>query len=375
MIRYRPILFGAAAVFIVAGLAAIIMRIGDAPVDSETDENAEPVVSVSVAPIVKATFHEIVAGWGHVEPEPAMAGRPPASAQVASPIAGLLASVLAGEGQRVDRDAVLFRLDSRLADVAVDRARAALRFAEQQMARQERLRPGEVTSRKAYERAQQQVQEARAALALAERERSLLTIRAPIAGTIVRLNARLGDTVESSRVLAEIMDLRRLVVSAGIRSAEVGLVKVGQPADLVTEAGTGDGTLRGTSTSVSSSVVYVGTLVNRTTDAVVVRVSVPPASGLRPGQLVTARILVETRQDRLAVPVDSVLPDPDGPSIAIVAGNVAIKRPVTVGVREGALREIEGDGLREGMLVAVEGAFDLSSRTTVSIRNSAPPSR
>jgi hypothetical protein len=44
-------------------------------------------------------------------------------------------------------------------------------------------------------------------------------------------------------------------------------------------------------------------------------------------------------------------------------------------VREGELREIEGDGLQEGLLVAVDGAFDLGPRTTVSIRNSAQLSR
>lgn len=366
-----PTVLLAGLLALVAALVSLFTWSGGGSVASESEPTDEPVVTVSVAPIVRATFHDIVTGWGHVEPEPAMAGRLPASAQVASPVAGLLAEVLAGEGDRVARGAPLFRLDSRVSDVGVARAREAVRFAEQQLARQEQLGPGAATSRQAYEEALQQVQAARNALALAEREQSLLTIVAPIDGTIVRLNARPGDAVEPARVLAEVVDLHRLVVSAAIKNADVARVRPGQPVELISDPETMPRLPR--AATVSGTVVFVGSQVDRATDTVVVRAAVPPSSLLRPGQLVTARIHVETRRNRLAIPVDSVLPDPGGPTIAVVDGDMAVKRRVTVGVREGGLREIEGDGLREGLLVAVDGAFDLGPRTRVRVTKGPQP--
>ncbi len=116
----------------------------EAAARSDAQAAAEPPtdVSVTVAPVVRTTLHGYVTGWGTVAPESATADRPPADAAVAAPVPGIIAAIACAEGERVRQGATLFRLDSRVADVAVERAQQAVRFAQSVVARQEQLGPG-----------------------------------------------------------------------------------------------------------------------------------------------------------------------------------------------------------------------------------------
>lgn len=326
-------------------------------------------VAVQVGKIASATLHRYVVAYGSVEPQPAAAGSPAASARVATPVSGIVARVDAIEGQRILIGTTLVELDSRVADVAVERAREALRFADVNFQRQKTLQPGEGTSQKLYQEAEQQVTAARNDLANAETQRALLTIRAPITGTIVRLSAKPGDGVDLTSVLAEMIDLDRLVVSASVRSVEAPLLKLGQAAEL-SAGGTETGQAAGALVPSSSTgvVTFLGAGVDPKTDTVPVRISVPPASHLRPGQFVTLRIVCEVRRDRLVVPETSIMTDTEGHSlIATVQGDTATRRPVTLGLREGGLVEIEGEGLKEGMTVVTVGVYGLPRKTKIRV--------
>lgn len=342
-----------------------------APEDAPAVDEAPTVVSVTVTPIVSATLHGYIDGWGTVEPEPAGNGRPPASATIATPIAGLVSAITCQEGQRVTRGTVLFRLDSRVADIAVAHGQQAVAFAQRLVARQEQLGPGEATSQRAYQEAQQQLASAQSALASAELQRKLLDITAPIDGTIVGLHAKLGDAVDPATALADVIDLTRLVVNVSVRSLDVRQIKVGQIAHV--SVGTAPGRTPAVTaesaadTAVSARVSFIGSQVDADTDTVRIRVPVPTRSGLRPGQFVTVRIAADDRPDRLAVPVESLLQGPDGPEIALVEGDIATRTRVTPGLREGNLVEVTGDGLRAGMSVVVRGAYGLPPTSRVVV--------
>ena len=337
-----------------------------APAEPQEAEVATD-VAVRVGKITRATLHRYVVAYGSVEPQPATGGSPAASARVSTPVPGIVAKVNGIEGQRVDKGTTLVQLDSRVADVAVERARQALQFAEVNFERQKKLQPGEGTSQKLYQEAEQQVTTARNDLANAETQRALLTIQAPMSGTIVPLAAKPGDAVDSSTVLAEMIDLDRLVVSASIRSVEAPLLKLGQAVEL-SAGGTATGSVEGEPTSPAGVVTFIGAGVDARTDTVLARVSVPRGSHLRPGQFVTMRVVCEERRDRLVVPETSVMTDTEGTSlIATVEGDRATKHPVKLGLRERGLVEIEGEGLKEGMTVVTVGVYGLPKETKIRV--------
>ena len=276
----------------------------------------------------------------------------------------MVTAVLSAEGQRVDRGATVFRLDSRVAEVAVERARQTVMVAAQQVQRQEQLGPGQATSLKAYQEATAQLTQARSELTAAELQRRLLDVQAPISGTVVTLHARLGDAIDPSTALAEVIDLSRLVVSVSIRSVDAPRVTRGQRMEIVSNSiGAGPAS----STASAATVDYIGAQVDAATDTVMVRARVAAGVPIRPGEFVDVRIVIDERRDRLVVPVESIVRGEGGNEIAVVNGNTAVKQRVTLGLSEGGGVEVQGDGLREGLSVVVQGAYGLPATSKIKV--------
>jgi membrane fusion protein (multidrug efflux system) len=332
----------------------------------QEDEHVATEIPVHVGHITQTTLRAYVAAYGMVEPEPANQGKPPASARVATPVAGIIAEARCEEGHHVDKGALLFRLDSRTADVQVEKAKVALEFAQKNFRRKQELIQTENVSRKLFEEARQQLEAAQKEMAGAQTQRNLLQIQAPLSGTVVKSNAKPGEAVDLNAVLVEIIDLDRLVVNAGVPSADVFRVRPGQTVDIVEQAVT-SGDHNAALPVPHGTVAFIGFQVDPKTGAVPVRVKMPAGSPLRPGQFVNTRIVVEERRQRLAVPAESVV-GVDGTSvIAVVERDHALQKPVTVGLRDGELVEIAGDGLQEGMMVVTQGAYGLPKDTRVRV--------
>jgi membrane fusion protein (multidrug efflux system) len=350
MNKPRP---GVWIVAVVAVVVAVVLFVVLKPKGGEEEETAVD-MAVHAATVTRATLHRFITAYGAVMPEPAASGRAPADAEVASPVAGIVAHIDCVEGQRVAKGAILFRLDSRVAEVALDKARKAQVYAEANFDRQSKLLPVEGTSKKAYDEAKQQLNAAQADTAAAETDLALLRIQAPLDGTIVQVNSEPGEAVELNTILAKIVDLGRLVAAVSVPSGEAGSLKTGQSALLDTGAASG-------------VVVYVGGQVDDKTGTVPVRVSVPPSAGFRPGQFLSVRIISERRQDCLTVPEKAVVADTVGGStgwIVLVAGDKAVRKPVTIGLREGGLVEVAAEGLKEGQAIVSEDAYAVPAEPT-----------
>ncbi len=319
---------------------------------------ADTDVAVGIGTIARKTLHAYLTAYGAVEAEPAQGGKPPASAAVAAPSSGLLMEVRCEEGQRVKRGQVLFRLDHRLVDVQVEKAKTVVALAEKNLQRKRSLITGENVSQKLLDEAEQQLGAARQDLALAQAQLSLLQVEAPLDGTIVRVNARPGEAVSGNAVLADLVDLDRLVVNTAVPGAEMPRLRLGQAAGL-SVATDAQSSGAAADSLAKGSVSLIGLQVDPKTATVPVRIALPAGSGLRPGQFVQARITVEEHAGRLAVPLESVVTREGQSTIFVVEGDQARRKPVRVGLREGGWAEVEGEGLREGMAVVTAGAYGL----------------
>ena len=118
----------------------------------------------------------------------------------------------------------------------------------------------------------------------------------------------------------------------------------------------------------AGTVQFVSPVVTAATDTVLVRLALPKASGLRPGKFAAVRIATEERAGKLAVPHESVVTDSEGhTTISIVEGEVAKQKAVQVGLRDGDLVEISGEGINEGATVVTVGSYGLPKETKVRI--------
>ena len=359
----------------------------------DDEEKVETVVPVHVGQVKTITFHRHVEGWGNVAAEPAHDGLAAASARVASPTLGVLAEAHCAEGQHVEKGATLFQLDLRMASAeaqkataarasakaVIDRLSASVEFNQRELERTKKLTEEKLTSEKELRAAeltlltsQKELTEANARVFEADKtaqaaqtQATLLRILAPLAGTVVKVNVNPGEAIEAATVLAEIVDLDRLVVTATIPAAELRSLKVGVPVEILPagEAKANDEE----PVVLTGQLAFLGFQVDPRNDTVSVRVAIPKDAGLRPGQYVRVRVVVEQHDDRLAVPKQSVFKTEEGSLIAVVDGDKATQRAVQIGLKENGLVEVSGEGLKAGMTVVTAGAYALPKETKIRV--------
>lgn len=332
---------------------------GCKPAGEAGDEKIVTEVAVQVGKVRKADLRGHVEAFGTVEPEPAEAGRPGGGTKLAAPVAGVVFEVPATEGNEVKAGELVVRLDDRVAQAAVDKAEHALAYAEQLSARQGKLKAVDGTSEKAIQEAEEKVATAGAELASAKAALAQVRLCSPLDGTVARVNVRPGQAVDPNMVVAEIVDLERLVVSANVPAAEAARLKAEQSAEVFTEGKE--------QAEAVGRVTFVSPSVDPKSGTVLVRVALPKGAGLRPGQFVRVRIVAEEHAGRLAVPRDSIVKSDEGQVIYVVEGDQAKQKAVKVGLVDGPLAEIEGEGLKEGDTVVTAGAYGLPKETKVRI--------
>lgn len=263
-----------------------------------------------------------VAGSGIVEPSSEVV-------EIGTSLSGLVEAVLVEPGQRVTKGQPLFRVDGRATrariaetQAAIGRARAAIAeanaaeaTANQQLAlyksiddplavsRSEVIRvEGQATSARARRQlAQAELAAAQAQLGSARTELDRLTVRAPIAGEILRIDVRPGELVNAGPggggPYIRMGETNPLYVRIDIDENEAGRVKVGAEA-IISPRGDADTRVKAGFVRVEPLVVPKRSLTNEATERVDVRVlqiiyELPQGSRFRVGQQVDAFILAE----------------------------------------------------------------------------------
>src|SRR2546423_12065846 len=98
----------------------------DAPEEDEVPDNTKNEIPIHTARVTTATLHRYVEGFGIVAPRPPKPGEMAGSANVGSPVPGVVAKVLCQLGQKVKAGEPVIQLDERLAKSAEEQANAAL---------------------------------------------------------------------------------------------------------------------------------------------------------------------------------------------------------------------------------------------------------
>jgi len=161
-------------------------------------------------------------------------------------VPGRIAELRVQEGQRVSRGERLALLESAELRSIVEQGRAAVRNAEAEYekARKDHDRylalsqDGAVstqqldTATKAHDVARSQLDQTRAALRTAEVRLNDLTADAPVSGTVLSRNVEAGETVAAGVAVYTIGDLEHPWVKVYVNETKLGLVKLGQKAQV-----------------------------------------------------------------------------------------------------------------------------------------------
>ena len=178
------------------------------------------------------------------------------------------------------------------------------------------------------------------------------TITAPISGTIIEKDAKVGDAVKAGDTLCIVYDLSYLEMSINVDELQISSISVGQQVQITADA-VPDKTYVGTVTRVSMKGASNG---GTTTYPVSIRID--DTDGLRPGMNANAEIVVAEAKNALVVPNAAVvrgsyvLVTKDSPSAAnadtaMEAPEGFVYVPVKTGVSDDDYTQIVS-GIQEG---------------------------
>ena len=309
------------------------------------------------------------------------------NAQIRAQVSGYLLTQNYREGDPVKKGELLFQIDPRPFQAALDQAKGQLAQAEAQSGKTEldvkRFTPLAKLSAISQQELDDAVQAnlaakaavtvAKAAVEQAQLNLGFTRILSPIEGIPGIAKAQIGDLVGPlTGELTTVSTLDPIKVYYSVtEQAYINFTRLFSDETIRTERSRqlelqlifADGTIY----PREGRVYAVDRQINPTTGALRVEALFPnPGNALRPGQFARVRVKFDTRKGALLVPQRAVSELQGSYQVVVVdSDNKAHIRPIKVGERSGALWMIE-EGLKPGERVVVEGIQKVKEGATVT---------
>jgi RND family efflux transporter MFP subunit len=141
---------------------------------------------------------------------------------------GVVKEVLVSEGDSVEKDEILLRLDDALLQDKIDLAQADLDAAKANLSKAESAESARQITAEDVEIARSKVRQAEIALRTARTQASFAVVRSPIEGTILTVTTNPGEVVAPAVALVVVGDIDKVELVIFIREDELGKVKLNQ---------------------------------------------------------------------------------------------------------------------------------------------------
>lgn len=187
------------------------------------------------------------------------------------------------------------------------------------------------------------------------------TVLAPRDAVVSKRWVELGESIREQDPLLELTDVSQLVLHLGVSELDVAYLALGQQVEVQLDAMPGR-----TMTAQIRRIFPTAELSSR---FITVEVALPTTAwqqGVRPGFLGRVNLMIDARQDALAVPASAVVQQDEGAFVMVIANERLEKRAVQTGVQRGQWLEIT-EGVAAGDVVLAAMAADMSEGQRVRI--------
>ncbi len=294
-------------------------------------------VSVETVTVTRQSMPIVVDAVGTIEPEQSVVVRPQVN--------GAVQAVLFKEGDYVKRGQVLFRIDPRQMQSAVEQFQATVTRDQAQLAQareqESRLRPlmeKDYITRQEFDVAATQVKalEAtsdanRAVLNQAKLQLSYAEISAPLAGRTGNLSVKAGNLVTAGNAPATLVIINStqpILASLSVPQRQMEEIRrYWNTPDLKVQIKTNpSGPVMG-----EGPLIFMDNTVNTQTGTILLKARLKnEKEELWPGQFVSARITLTIEKDVIVLPDAAVQPGQDRPFVFVVKDGKATMQPVQV---------------------------------------------
>lgn len=411
--------------WIVIGAAALVVVVGSVGAVSMKGRG-QKAPEVQTGKVSRQKIVQKVSGTGKIQPR--------TQVKISADVSARINKLAVVEGQNVQKGQLLVELDRERYLAMVESGEANVRSAtsqatlvkqnmmqaEREFNRTKEMMNQKLTSQSVYDAAEaayqvevaryasanEQAQQARAALKQARDDLSKTTIYSPMAGTVTDLNKEQGEIAIGSQfqpdVILVVADLSEMEAQVNVDENDIVQIGIGQEAEITVDA-LPDQVLKGKVSEIANSAnaSAAGTAEQKTEFEIKIAISEPPQT-LRPGMTATADVFTKTNESALSVPIACVAvrtvdqlakkgedvkkaeetykADKDGfvEIVFVIDAGKAVAHPVKTGIQSDELIEIL-DGLKEGEEV-VTGSYraiskDLTNGGVVTVNNNPKPNK
>jgi membrane fusion protein (multidrug efflux system) len=275
---------------------------------------------------------------------------------------GRVEEILGVEGQMVEAEDVILRLDTALLLAELQRARAQADFDSRTLERSLELLERGVFNKSQIEEAEAKAIVSKAVLEVAETNLDRATVKAPSGGVLNKLPVEVGEWVSKGSTVAQIVETDRMKVVIQVPERDVHYLRIGATVPMTIDA------LRGR--RLTGQVAYISEIADGATRTTRVEVEVDNGRGLlRSGMIVRTEIARRQLRNVIMVPLSSIIPLEDGRVVYVVAGDRTEQRNIELGLIKGSQAQVVS-GLQAGEALVVVGHRQVGPGQLVNVVDS-----
>jgi membrane fusion protein, multidrug efflux system len=361
----QKLLVGAGVVAVIAAASALSFWAGSrnssshaaakGPAPQAASAKAPPGIVVEAAKVSIVKLPQSLTAVGSLRSDETVILRPE--------IVGRVSQILFQEGERVQKGAVLVKLDASVQQADADRAKANLVLSKSKYDRAVDLRNQGFISGQAKDEAENNLRVAQADYELVQARLAKTVIVAPFSGTVGLRQVSVGDYVKEGQDIVNLESLDPLKVDFRVPEISLSQVRDGQTLQITLDALP--------DRAYDGRIYAINPLIDANGRSIVVRAQVPNKDGrLRPGMFARVRLFTSQSKDSLVIPEESLFPVGDDKYVYKVVDSKATRQKVEIGQRREGRVEIL-NGLAAEDLVVTAGALKLREGAVVSVANSA----
>ena len=355
---------GRKGIYVIGGLIVLIVAIllFRSFTAEKEDKSAPPPRPVSVAQVITKNVPLYLDEIGTCAANE--------SVKVQAQVSGQIISRNFKDGAAVKKGEVLFQIDPRPYQAALDSAKADDMLAQANLKRQEELKSKGVTASQDLDTAKANAMRTSAAVDAAQVNLDYCTIASPIDGRTGLRQVDVGNTVSAGSggaVLVQIDNLDPIYTDFTVAEPDLPLVRKylgGDKLKTLTDA-EGDGFA-----PQEGRLYFIANTVQPGTGTIQARATTPnPKHQLWPSQFVHVRLILDELENAKLVPNGAIQIGEKGPYVFVVKPDSTLDlRAVTPGQKQGNDLTVVTEGLQAGENVVTIGQLQLAPGEKVEIK-------
>ena len=307
---------------------------------------------VAVEELALQNFDHYVQTQGHIEAEN--------NVLVSAESPGVVTSVFVSEGQRVSKGQTLAQVDNSVIQRNIESMEAQLELATSVYERQKNLWDQKIGTEVQFLQAKTNKESLEKQIASLREQVEKTKIKAPISGSVDAVFAKVGENIAPGMPAFQVVNASDLKIQAQISEAYVTDIKKGDKA-LVN--------ISELKKEVEAKVTFVGRTIDRLSRTFSVEIELPSDPDLRPNMTATARIVFESKESAVVVPVNLIqeINDEKVVYIAEQKGNQMVATRKVINVKGVYGNRAEVTGLNAGDKIITVGYQGLNDGDFIKV--------